>query len=575
MHRSRDEVAFIPAPYFLILLPGFKKTFSAGFFANKRFGNGVFGFESVLSILLVALVLVFIVWPIGEVILKSFFPTSGFSLEIYQDLLTNQTGLITDSLFCALLSTVLTISIALAISLYLTFCQVPFKKVIVAGLMLTMISPPFVSSLAYIMLFGRRGWIIYRFFDVSWNPYGMHGVVMMQVLGNVSLATLLITGALRILDGKVLDASRDLGGSVRRTILRMALPLSSSGIVAAAFIVFIKCLADFGTPIIIGGRFTLLATEAYLAVIGRGDMPLASAISVLILLPSLAAFFFYRRYLVQTGGETVELRTGKKWEPALHIRGGWRRLLGVVTWTILGVMLLQYGAIFLGAFTDYRQGHFVFTVEHIQAIRLGKMTSFFRSLQYAFVAAFVGSLLGMILSYQIERKRFPLAGWMDFLVTLPYIMPGPFFGIGYILAFHSPPLLLTGTGAIVVLNCMFRQLPISTKATSATLMRINPQTEDASRDLGASRLRTVFCIVMPLLKPAFLVSFINTFTTTMTTVGAIIFLVTPGAKVATVELFNVLRDGDYGQGAVLASMIIAATLVINLAFARVLLGEKT
>ena len=443
-------------------MTGITITIFPRFLVNKRFGTGVSGLESLLNIFLVALVLVFIVWPIGEVILKSFFPVEGFSLEIYQDLLTSRSGLITDSLLCALISTALTIFMALVISFYLTFCQVPFKKVIITGLMLTMISPPFVSSLAYIMLFGRRGWIIYRLLGISWNPYGMHGVVMMQVLGNISLATFLITGALRILDPKILDASRDLGGSVWRTIQRMALPLSSPGIMAAAFIVFIKCLADFGTPIIIGGRFTLLATEAYLAVIGRGDMPLASAISVLILLPSLAAFFFYRRYLVQTRGETVQLRTGKNWVPALQIRGGCRLFLGVATWTILTVMLLQYGTIFLGAFTDFRQGHFVFTIEHIQAIRMGKMISFFRSLEYAFVAALMGSLLGMVLSYQIERKRIALAGWIDFLATLPYIMPGPFFGIGYILAFHSPPLVLTGTGAVVVLNCMFRQLPIST-----------------------------------------------------------------------------------------------------------------
>ncbi len=533
-----------------------------------------FWVDPLFCFFLVALVLIFIVWPIGEVILKSFFPDGAFSLRMYENLVTRNAGLITDSLLCALISTTLTILLALFISFYITFCRARFKKIILAALMLTMISPPFVSSLAYIMLFGRRGWLIYRLLGISWNPYGMHGVVMMQVLGNISLAALLITGTLAVLDSKLLEASRDMGGSMYRTILKVVIPLSMAGIVAATFIVFIKCLADFGTPIIIGGRFTLLATEAYLAVIGRADLPMAAAISVLILIPSLAAFFFYRRYLVQTGGETIGLQMDKTWQPGLYIGGGWKTLLAVVTWSILALMLLQYAAIFLGAITDFRQGHFVFTSEYIQAIRMGKVTCFFRSLRYAFIAAIAGSLLGLILSYQLERGRMPLAKWIDFMATLPYIMPGPFFGIGYILAFNNPPLALTGTGAVVVLNCMFRQLPISTKAAAAGLTRINPLTEDAARDLGSSRFKIVLRIILPLLKPAFLVSFINTFTTTMTTVGAIIFLVTPGSKVATVELFNVIRDGDYGQGAVLASMIVIATLLINLAFASGILGRN-
>lgn len=214
-------------------------------------------------------------------------------------------------------------------------------------------------------------------------------------------------------------------------------------------------------------------------------------------------------------------------------------------------------------------------MEYFEAVRLGKLTSFARSIEYAFIAAFGVSLFGAVLSYYLERSKGLLAKLIDFLATLPYIMPGPFFGIGYILAFNDGFLALTGTGAIVVLNCMFRQLPISTKATSAGLTRINPETEDAAADLGSGRLRTLCMIILPLLKPSFLISFINTFTATMTTVGAIIFLVTPGAKVATVELFNVLRDGDYGQGAVLASMLIVVTLLVNLAFVwSVLRGRR-
>jgi iron(III) transport system permease protein len=206
-------------------------------------------------------------------------------------------------------------------------------------------------------------------------------------------------------------------------------------------------------------------------------------------------------------------------------------------------------------------------------VSFSKMPSFFRSLYYAFIAAIATSVIGLLLSYYIERRRFKGAKSFDLIASLPYIIPGPFFGIGYVLAFNDYPLALTGTGLIVVLNCVFRQIPISTKAASATLSNISTELEDAARDLGASNFRIIRGIIMPLLKPAFLVSFVNTFTATMTTVGAIIFLITPSAKVATVELFNVIREGKYGLAAVLACMIITATLLINVVFSRLLLRE--
>ncbi len=524
-------------------------------------------FADFFLLLLVLPVLIFIVWPIVLVIAKSFFPEGSFSLTIYQQLFTDKTGLILDSILCALISTGLTLVFALAIALYVAFCATRYKRLILIALMLTMISPPFVSSLAYIMLFGKRGLIVHHLLGLSWNPYGMHGVILMQILGNISLAILLIVGMFAIIDPRLLDASRDLGGKAWRTVFRVVLPLSMPGIVAASFIVFIKCLADFGTPIIIGGRFTILATEAYLAVIGRANMPLAAGISVLIFIPSLLAFFFYRHFIHQSHGASIALRQiGGKGLSGLSMGRKTTKLLGIITWFFLFLMLLQYAVIFFAAVFDYRQGTFFFTTEYIEAIRLGKLASFSRSIEYSFIAALGVSVFGAVLSYYLERRRGLFSRFIDFLATLPYIMPGPFFGIGYILAFNEAPLALTGTGAIVVLNCMFRQLPISTKATSAGLTRINPETEDAAADLGSSRWRTLFKIIMPLLKPSFLISFINTFTATMTTVGAIIFLITPGAKVATVELFNTLRDGDYGMGAVLASMIIITTLLVNLLF---------
>ena len=92
--------------------------------------------------------------------------------------------------------------------------------------------------------------------------------------------------------------------------------------------------------------------------------------------------------------------------------------------------------------------------------------------------------------------------------------------------------------------------------------------------MGTPRIAVFFRIILPQLKPAFLVGFINTFTTTMTTVGAIIFLITPSAKVATVELFNEIRDGDYRMASVIATLLILVILSVNILFSIFILRKK-
>lgn len=541
---------------------------------SKKLDARFYDFFDVTALSFIVIsIIVFILWPIVEVIVKSFFPDGSFSFELYRSLFTSNKRLVYNSIFISTLSTVFTIIFALCIAIYAVFSGTRAKSLISATLMLTMISPPFVSSLAYITLFGKRGFITYKLLGLDINPYGWHGIVLMQIAGNTSIAALLIMGILSGIDKSLIEASLDLGESVARTIKRVVLPLARPCIVAAAFITFVKCISDFGTPIIIGGNFNVLATEAYLSVIGRGDFPKAAAISVLILIPSIFTFFIYRSNMKYS--ELISASSSKSMKNSdlsFDLGTGLRLVLMCFTWVFLIFMALQYASIFLSAVSDYKSGNLVFTMEYIKTVQFSKMPSFFRSIGYSFTAAIATSIIGLLLSYYVERRNLKGAKTLDFIATLPYIIPGPFFGIGYILAFNDYPLALTGTGLIVVLNCIYRQIPISTKAASATLSNISTEIEDAARDLGASNIRIIGGIIMPLLKPAFLVSFVNTFTATMTTVGAIIFLITPSAKVATVELFNVLRDGKYGLAAVLASMIIIATLLINIVFSRMLIG---
>ena len=151
---------------------------------------------------------------------------------------------------------------------------------------------------------------------------------------------------------------------------------------------------------------------------------------------------------------------------------------------------------------------------------------------------------------------------------------GTCFGIGYILAFNHPPLKLTGTALIVILNMIFKQLPTTTKTTSAALSQISVTMEQAAQDLGAQKFHVIKDIVFPNLKNAFLVGFINNFTSAMTTVGAVIFLIHPGKKIAVFSLFDAVNSGEYGLASLIAAFIIIITLLVNLGLSRIIMRGR-
>ncbi len=545
------------------------------FWRSFHCSNAIFRLlDGGLWLLLFAGVLLFILWPLAEVLLRSFMHDGELSLRLFRELVPVNLSYLYNSLLVAGLSTLIALVVAVCIAFYESYAQGRLRHLVVPLLLLTMISPPFVSSLAYIVLFGRRGFITHTILGISSNPYGWHGIVIMQALGGISLTALLIIGVLHGLDGRLLQASRDLGASVAQTLRRVVLPLLLPGIGAAGFVAFIRALSDFGTPIIIGGNFSVLATEIYMTVISSGNLGKAAVLSVMLLLPALAAMLFYRR-TESMGVLTAMGGTGRQHgSQELVLQGPLAKMLAAVTWLFFAVMLLQFFAIFLTAVTRYTPAGYIFTLEHLQAFHATQWRSILRSVCYAFTAGSIASLFGVLLAYYLHRRRMCGRRLLELLSSLPYVVPGTLFGIGYVLAFHDEPLAITGTAAIVIINCIFRQLIVAVKAGSAVLANVSPDLENAARDLGTPRIFILWDILLPLLKPAIFVSFVNTFAATMMTIGAVIFIISPNAKVATVELFDSLKQGSYGDAAVFALLLTLITVAANLLFGRLLRNKQ-
>lgn len=528
-----------------------------------------FSYNLILFLVIIGVVL-FCFYPIYKIIVTSFFDNNSFTLKFYKGIFNENYLLLKNSMITSSISAGIASIFGGIIAYYMLFSSERVRKFYYYLLMLTMISPPFIFGISYIMLFGRRGLITYRVLGLHTNPYGLKGIVMLQLIGEISFATFMLYEIFKNFDYTLINASRALGASPWESLKRVVFPISVPAFLGTFFILFTKNLSDFGSAIIIGGRESTLATEAYLTVIGEGNMPKAAAMTLLLIFPALLAFLLYKRILLK---KFSSFSVGKGMESkniSYSLPLGVKILFKVVVYLFVLVMFIQYSAIFFSGFYNYTSKGIEFTLEYIEKFKLSSTRVFLRTIVYAFISGAISSTIGILISYYNRERNSYFFKGIEFLGGLPYIIPGTFFGLGYILAFNSGIFTLTGTATIVILNCAFRQISIGIKAGDSIFSTLNPNIEKAGRDLGASKMRILLDIIFPLLKPAFLISFVNCFIATMTTIGAIIFLVSPGNNVATIMLFTQVAQGEYGAASITALAITFITFSLNIFVAKVL-----
>lgn len=518
--------------------------------------------DAIIILTLVFCLFTFILFPFLKVFTSTFFNEGKFTLEGFTFLKT-QSKLLYNSIFVAIFATIITTIVSVSIGIFCFSIRKSIKRLISFVLMITMISPPFVSSLAYIKLFGRRGFITHDIFKLSFNAYGSFGVILMQSIGLISLSALMIISTLDNIDKEQINSARSLGAKTNNIILDIILPQLLPSIKVVAILSFIRSIADFSTPLIIGGSFETLASKSYNVFISDGNIIQAGAMNIILCIPVIFTFIFYiknSRIISNTnfGSNVSEVNIEKK-----GIVFSFAIFLSTI---FLILLILQYSSIILSAFTDYSKGKLYFTFEHFIGIKNHIDKTIFRSINYSLISAFFGSLIGLLLQYYIHIRNVKFLKIFDFIATMPYMLPGTFFGIGYILAFNNYPIYITGTALIVVLNVTFKQLPFSTKVFSSSLETIDKNQILSAKDLGANEFFIFKDVILSHTRNHFVISMINGFNSTMTTVGSIIFIVYPAQKVLTLVMFDVINSGKYNTASVLAILIILICLIFSLLF---------
>lgn len=520
--------------------------------------------DRLMVLALLGSVCLFVLYPMVCILLRSLSSgAGGLSLDSYVQVWSQYQTSLRNSVFTALCTSALSTLFSLSSALLVSTGRGWRRGLGMGLLLITMVSPPFVSSLAYIQLYGRRGWITYRLLGLSWNPYNCWGVIWMQSLSFVPVNALFLLGLLGQMDRDSLLAAQDLGANPRHILLDVVLPLLKPGVLVCALLSFVRSLADFGTPVIIGGRFSTIASDIYLQLTGFSNLEKASAMNMVLLLPSIAAFFLYRWLMGQVGALSGERSRRQQFVLPLRRCGGpgvFILLGGLLFFLLIGV---QYACILSSGFLKRTRNGTVLTLEYVEKLWRFSLDTVVRSVVYALIVALAGTLFAMLFAYLVHRRGVKFGGFFDCLATLPYMLPGTCFGIGYILAFNRPPLKLTGTAVIVLANMLFKQLPTTTKICSATLAQIPLAQERAARDLGGDRLSVLRYVILPGLRPAFLSCFAYNFSSSMTTAGAVLFLIDPGHQLAVFKLFDAVYTGEYALASLMASLIVVIVLAVE------------
>jgi iron(III) transport system permease protein len=183
------------------------------------------------------------------------------------------------------------------------------------------------------------------------------------------------------------------------------------------------------------------------------------------------------------------------------------------------------------------------------------------SVKLSLMAGLFGAIVGTLLAYVIMRGKFRGRSVMEMMALSGFALPGTVIGVGYIMAFNKPPLLLAGTIWILVLNCAFRFLAVGVEAGISKLHQISIEIEEASADLGADFITVFFKVILPIMFSAFIAGFIYTFMTTMMSLSSVIFLVTPGFDLAAVYIYLTAQLGELGLASAATVKMILIVLV--------------
>jgi iron(III) transport system permease protein len=527
---------------------------------------------------LLAVLIFFLLYPVYDICKLSFYREGVLTLKNYASYFSTPRMFrsLTNSLYVSIVTMVITTVLAFFFAYGLTRTTIPGKGLFYTVSTFPLIAPSIIQGLALILLFGRNGLVTRYVLHTDWNIYGAAGIIAAECLYCFPNALFILYTTLSAVDTRLDEAAQSLGASALKTFYKVTLPSAKYGIASAAALSFNLTITDFGVPVVIGGNYSVLATDIYQQVIGMQRFDLGATISVILLIPSVAAFLL-NYYLTKKSYALISGQARPFLQPSRPLK---KWAFSIYCWIPCIFILIVFITVFLGSFVKTWPYDFSLTLKHFNFPSLGghaplwtpfwasvlqgewqsiiayKYAPIWNSLWVSILVAIGGASLTLLAGYIIEKKRPKGDQILYTLSVLPAAIPGTVMGLGYILAFNKPYFFIYGTFWIIIINIIICNFTLGVLSSIANLKQIDKSIEEAAVSLGANPITSFTRVVFPLTRTAFFSNIAFFFMRAMTTISAVIFLISAKVKLAAIEIIFLDIDGRTASANAMCTIII-------------------
>ena len=520
---------------------------------------------------------VFLLYPLVLTLLRAFwkpvegleFP--GWSLDGFKQFFTSNLYMksLKNSFIVSISVTLLSLLIGIPMGYCVARVKIPGKKLILSLGMLPIIMPSFVGAYTWVILLGNKG-IIRVFLNWLLSPlgvevpsiYGMFGMILCMTLTYYPFVFQLAYGAFASANSLLEESAMLMGAKNGRIMRTITLPLIMPSLGAAALLVFVRAIGNFGIPAVIGGSNYVLPTLIFFEVNGFFNINGACAIAVVNV--AITAIVLYVQKYVVSRHEYETISSTHK-ELKQHEGKGARIVATIYCGIILVVSLLPQLTIIIMSFFTKWVGLLPEGFTFANYLRIPKYShrELFNSFFLSITATLLCAILGSLVAYITERKKPKGAALLDLSIMAPFILPGTVVSIALLSAFSgNSAIRLTGTYTIIIISYMIRRTPYVYRSVSAQLTQLNPSLEEASTISGASWFYTFRKVSVPLIMPAIISGSIMTLTTLLQELSTTILLYSGKTRTVPIQIYGAVQDGKLGEASALSVILLVVVFII-------------
>ena len=534
-------------------------------------------FWNIVTLLIIIVFAIFLIYPLLSLFLDGFkdSKSGAWSLMNYIQFFSKKyyISALVNSFKLTISVTLIAVLIGVPLAYFMSFYKIKGKGILEVLFIISMMSPNFIGAYSWILLLGRNGSVtkfLEKALGISMpSIYGFAGMLLVFSLKLYPFIYIYVSGALKKIDVALSEAAESLGCGGLKKVFTVIMPLITPTLVAAALLVFMNCMADFGTPALIGEGYRVMPTLVYSEFVGEsgGSANFAACMATIMIVITALVFFLQKWYINTKSFTMSSIRPIQPKEP----KGIFKVLIYVYIYLLAGFSIIPQAMVVYTSFKATRMQVFVdgFSLGSYKKVADKALAAVTNTYVFCFFVIVIIITLGMLIAYLTVRRRSVLTSAIDSIAMFPYIVPGSVLGITLLIAFNHQPLMLAGTAFIIIISLVIRRLAYTLRSSSAILYQISPSMEEAAVSLGDTPAKSFIKVTAKMMLPGVASGAILSWITIINELSSSVMLYTSKTKTMSVAIYNEVIRASYGPAAALASILTLTTVISLLVFFKV------